>query len=145
MKLFSQMFFATTVVILALTATAKVTALLTGSALLNYADPVLQVPEWYVLLLAAGIEVVVVTALLLQKDATGRCWTVLWLCISFLAYRGLSSFAPAVKRPCPCLGHLPLFGSMSESSASSLAAWCLGYMFIGSCLILLWRTAARAE
>lgn len=104
------------------TATLKLASLSAQRAFLRSPDPVLEVPIWVVLTLAAMTELVVAFVLIQPRYSTALAGTVLlWFTACSVVYRIVHGFV--ASEPCPCLGYLPklLFWSTQATNAVTVS------------------------
>ncbi len=130
-------FLCSVAVVLAATAILKVVGALGHAEALDLTDPLLSfLTNRQIMLLAAGVEVCVVTLLLLDRDYERRLLSTAFISGVFVAYR-LLRLRAGVHETCPCLGVLS--GSWIGASpwSDTVLKVSLGYMLAGSYLLLL--------
>lgn len=108
--------------ILCVTAALKLVSLAAQHSFLQSPDPVLEIPIWVVLTLAAVTELAVALALILPNCSTRVAGTVLlWFTACSVVYRIVHGFTSS--EPCPCLGYLPkvLFWSTQATNVVTVS------------------------
>jgi hypothetical protein len=123
--------------LLLITSLAKIYSATTNAAILVIPDPLFGIQNRAVLLLAAGVELLVVGILILDVRIISKCLTVCWLASNFTLYRvGIILLHP--HEPCPCLGNITQALHIPRNTANTVAGIILCYLFLGSCGFLFW-------
>ena len=100
-----QLFQRSAAVLLVLTATAKLYSVSGTAHILEFPDPLLGLPNRYVLMIVAGVELAVIAGVISRLPGQIKHLMVGWLGCNFLVYR----VALVVLKPgtyCKCLGTL---------------------------------------
>jgi hypothetical protein len=132
-----QVYFVCVVFLLAGTALAKVAAVTVEPRLWRQIDPVMGMPESFVLLGAASLEIVVAGFVIRWTDFKTKAVLTFWLGVVFGWYRLAGQLLTTPQRPCRCLGSLPSTLGLSASQAEAVALGILGWLLIGSGIIYL--------
>lgn len=136
----SRYFVQCAAVILGVTALAKVISVFSNAPLMLQADPLLEVPFRYLLLIAALAELAVVGACLFTKGIKRKVLLIAWLSSVFLVYRTGLWFIDW-HRPCHCLGDLTEMLHIAPVVADDLMKGVLLFLLLGSYanLFFIWR------
>jgi hypothetical protein len=94
-----------TVMILLVTATAKLVSATGHARILNLRDPLLPLTSRQLLVAGAGLEFFVTALLLFGRGSGVKLAAIAWLASNFMAYR-LGLVWIGVDEPCWCLGHV---------------------------------------
>src|SRR5438105_4754449 len=128
MKSQQSWFSASLVVILILTAVAKLISAAGTAHLLALPDPVFAFSNRSVILLAALLEIALTLSILIGGWSRATILASLWFSSILVIYRiALSVVAPSA--PCPCLGTLTEQLHVSSSTASVMMSCVVGYIF----------------
>jgi hypothetical protein len=123
------------VVILTLTALAKLYSATGLAKVLDLPEALLPLSNRQALLLLGVIELVIVLALLVGRNDAMKLICVAWLSSNFVLYR-LASFLLVVGRPCPCLGSITEKLPLNPAVIDRILLCLVIYMLLGSCLFL---------
>jgi len=131
-----KFFIASSAVILILTAAAKLFSLLQPDAILNYADPLLNVTNRRILQFTSLLEISGAIVLLMASRQAFSFLVIWTISAQFVLYRVLLwQLDPAA--PCACLGRVGSWLPISERGLSLILGGIALYMFLGSSLGLL--------
>jgi hypothetical protein len=125
-------FWGVSVLLLVVTAAGKLLAAASDRTVWTTANPVLGLPEGWVLMAAVFLELTVALLLVIGTPGKVKAWLLLWLCFVFTCYRLLGSFAAAPRQACPCLGVLRSVAGLSPAQADGLAVASLIYLILSS-------------
>ncbi len=120
--------------LLAATASAKVISAFGSSVILELNDPVIGIPNQYLLQGAAAIELVLICLIVFARQNTTKLLAIAWLATALCVYRLGLSFAGGAR--CPCLGTIGDNLHISESTLDGVMIYVLVYMFLGSVVLL---------
>lgn len=135
----AKVFLGSAVVILAITAVAKVVSATGDTRILAEADPLLNMLSTrQVMLLAVVLEVCAIAFILRERGTVLRAAGVAWVGTVFTAYR-LGLWWIDYQGPCKCLGSVTDAIGIPPATAEVVSKVVLGYLLAGSCAILLWR------
>lgn len=132
-----RVYFVSVVLLLAGTALAKLAAVIFEPRLWRQIDPVIGVPESFVLLGAVSLEVAVACLVIFRTDFRLKAALTFWLGVVFGWYRLTVLLLATPQRPCRCLGSLPATLGLSASQAEGVALGILGWLLFGSGIIYL--------
>jgi len=119
------------VIILVLTAAAKLIGATGNAHLLDLPDPLFGFSSRTMMLLAAGVEVGLAVSILICGWSVPTVLASLWFSSILVIYRvALAVIAPSA--PCPCLGTLTEQLHLSPTTASVFMSIVLGYILAGS-------------
>lgn len=122
--------------LLAIAAGAKLHTATGEARILAQPDPVLMLSHRTVLVAVGVLELAVAAYLFFGRNLRNKHLLVVWLGVSFLAYRlALAWIAPG--KPCPCLGTLTERLPLRPDSVDLLLKLVIVYMLSGSLLFLL--------
>jgi hypothetical protein len=135
----------TAVLLLTLTAAAKIFAASGESRILGQADPLFGLLTMrQSMLLAAALEIVVVVLVTRAPTALRKAVLLLWIGSVFLVYR-IGLWWVGFEGSCRCLGNLGDVFGISAETADWIAKGILGYLLVGSAAILLWHLSRRGH
>jgi hypothetical protein len=131
--------------LLCVTGSAKVISAFGVEPVLNTADPLLRVPLKYTYLASGLLELSVATIVLLCGPVLPRLCVVAWLSSNFAIYH-LLWWRLNIREPCPCLGQVAKWLSVSNEQLQMVAKGITAYLLIGAVsLIVLSLTKRRRE
>ena len=136
----AKCYFASVVVILVLTAAAKIVSAAGSAGVLKAQDRLIPISNRTLLLTVAPIEILVAVTLLLAEAEIIKSASVVWLSVCFGTYRfGLMCLGHIWV--CPCLGFITQKLPFRPESIDAALKLTLGYMFAGSAYFLIssWR------
>lgn len=132
--------------LLVCTGTAKLTAFLSDSQIMQHLDPVFGIPTW-VLTVSVGIMELMVAFLCLFTTYSYLSLALLmWLGGCFLIYRLWYVF-PSGIGPCGCFGAVPTLLRVPDPAVAALAVAIAAYLLLGSSGLLLYayRRCAKSS
>ena len=142
-----RVFYGSAVVILIVTASAKLVSATGKARALALPDPLLMLTHREVLVLAGSIELLLAGYLLFGRRSWLKAPLVAWLATNFLIYR-LGVAWIGVHKPCGCLGTITDALSIPPATIDLLMKIVLAYLLAGSYDFLLlewWQGRKRAE
>jgi hypothetical protein len=123
------------IIVLFITAAAKLLSATGQAALLEFPDPLIGLTNRHVLLLVGSVELAVAAGLISALGPRNKYLLLAWLSANFLLYRvGFHSVSPG--KPCPCLGTLTESLPLSQGTVDVLLWSAVIYLLLGSVLIL---------
>ena len=115
----------------------------TGTAeILDHLDPIFLVLNRVVLTLVGMIELAVVGALFIGRNTSTKLLMVAWLSTNFVIYR-FGLWFLQIKKPCSCLGTVTDLLPASPATIDHALKASVLYLFLGSVLLLLRRSASQ--
>lgn len=141
-----QVYLKSVVLLLTITAGAKVAMAFGKAPLLDIPSPLFGFASNRVLVaLAAAIEITVAVSILAhRRKEVAAVTAVAWLATLFIGYR-LALWGTGFHGYCDCLGSLPGLIHLSAQEANWIALGIVAYFFIGSYGILLRPLARRRK
>jgi hypothetical protein len=131
--------------LLAVTALAKILAATGEARILAQPDPLLGLISMrQSMLLAAALEIVVVVLVLRAPDIVRKAVLLLWIGSVFLFYR-IGLWLVGFEGSCRCLGNVGDVFGISAETADWTAKGILVYLLVGSVAILLWYPRFRGH
>lgn len=124
-------------VLLLITAAAKFVSGFGSAGILQRADPILNLPFRSLFWFVGGLELAVAIISLFSKDTGWPVILIAWLSTNFAVYR-VGLLWVGYLRPCPCLGNVTDALHVSPHTADSVLKAILGYLLVGSWLIIFW-------
>jgi hypothetical protein len=135
MKTRYSLFSASLVVILMMTAAAKLISAGGAAHLLDLPDPLFALSNRTVMVLAAAVELALALSIMIRGWNMPTALASLWFGSILLVYRlALAIVAPSA--PCPCLGTLTEQLHISARTAGMTLSAVLAYILIGSAVEL---------
>jgi len=123
------------VVILSITAFAKIWSAAGSAKILTLPDPVLDIQNKVVLILAAGLEILVIAIAIQARSDFTKLIAVMALALDFVIYRiGLNHMA--FGQPCPCLGTITDRLPFSHRTINGVLEATICYFIVGSMLFI---------
>jgi hypothetical protein len=136
-KLIAWVFIQTAVLLLAVTALAKILAATGEARILGQPDPLLGLLSMrQSMLLAAALEIVVVVLVYRAPNVLRKAELLLWIAGVFLVYR-IGLWWIGFEGSCRCLGNVGDVFGISAEIADWIAKGVLAYLLVGSGAILL--------
>lgn len=136
-------YFVGAIVILCVTAIAKVVSASGESRALTQPDPVFEAVSVRQLMLIAGLlEGAVIILLLRQDDLARKAAILAWISTVFAGYR-MGLWWIGNNGSCGCLGNLTDFMGISAPTADWVMKLTLMYLVAGSYSILAWMAGMR--
>jgi hypothetical protein len=138
-KPIAWVFIGTALLLLAVTALAKILAATAEARILGQPDPLLGlILMRQSMLLAAALEIVVVVLVWRAPTVLRRAGLLLWIGSVFLLYR-IGLWWVGFEGSCRCLGNVGDVFGISAETADWIAKGILVYVLVGSAAILLWH------
>lgn len=136
-------YFVGAIVILCVTAIAKIASASGEARALAQPDPVFEaVSKRQLMLIAALLEGAVIILLLRQVDLAPKAAILAWISTVFAVYR-MGLWWIGYTGSCGCLGNLTDALGISAPAADWLMKLTLAYLLAGSYAILAWMAAMR--
>ena len=129
-------FYISVVILLLITALAKLVSGFGSAGILNTNDSLWPIKMRYLLLLTAAIELLVILCVLFSKQALVKSCAVVCIGCQFLLYRG-ALFLLGDSHPCPCLGTITGWLKVSPQAASQITLYIALYIAIGGAIIFI--------
>jgi hypothetical protein len=139
MRRAGTIFIRSVIVILVLTALAKLISASGGTRALDAADPLLMLTHRQVFLSVGMIELAIAAFLIFSSRQSLKVPVIAWMAANFTIYR-VGLFWIGAKLPCGCLGTLTGTLGITPQTADLWMNGVLGYLLAGSVLLL---TASR--
>ncbi len=127
---FEIFFFRSVLIILAITATAKIKSTLGTAAILSVTNDVLPISNRRLMQGGAVAELIVLLVLLFSGNRATKLFTLGWLCALLIVYRVGSAIYGRTDW-CPCFGTITSNIGISPATANIVMSLVLGYIFIG--------------
>jgi hypothetical protein len=124
------------VLVLTITAASKVLSATGSAKILNYQNELFLIPNRYVMVLAACVEVIVIACILIIRNSPVKLYLSGVLSLVFLLYR-FTMHSIGSLTPCPCLGTLTDSLHIKPETASMTLIGFAVYMLAGSVLLLV--------
>jgi hypothetical protein len=140
----SRVFFGSVLVVLGVTAGAKLLSVTSHERIMSIHDPVLHLSYRSTLMLAAAVEIGAAVALVKARSKRTKHRIILWLCAVLVTYRSLLHLL-SPGSTCPCLGTLTTQLHISESAASLGLQMIIAYLAIGCLVSVLLESLSRAQ
>jgi hypothetical protein len=136
-------FFASALLILALTALSKGIGASGDVRILSHPDPLLSLlTNRQTMLLAVVLEVAIVGLVLREREIVRKAAFIAWISTVFLAYR-IGLWSTGNTASCGCLGNVTDTLGIAPTTADLVSGAMLAYMLIGSYAILIWKAVAH--
>jgi len=133
-----KVFIKSVAIILFITAALKILTLIDGGRKLDVADPlVFFLSNRALITLSTIIELIVVLYLTIRMKQTSQLLLILWLSCVFLVYH-LGLWASGYQYTCYCAGKPFSWLVIIPFDGKTIIRFLLGYMLIGSGILLLW-------
>jgi hypothetical protein len=133
-------------VLLLITALAKLISGVGSAPILQWRDPVLNVPFRYLFFALGGIEFLVAMICFRGKNVRIQTALVAWLSTNFIIYR-LGLLWVGYHKLCSCLGNLTDALNIQPQTADAIMKTILCYLLIGSYVgsFVLWKENLKAR
>lgn len=143
-KTWVRSFMISAVCVFIFSAVAKMSSLLSHSAVLDVPSPlIIAVSQRWVLAAACGVDVVAVVVLLSGRlNTLQSSMLILWICLLFTSYR-IALWGSGFEGYCKCLGNTPVILGLSEGQAELLAKGMLTWLVGGACWVLWYEWELR--
>jgi hypothetical protein len=138
MRRAETIFIRSVIVILALTALAKLISASGGPRALDATDPLLMLTYRQLFLSVGMIELAIAAFLIFSSRQSLKVPVIAWLAANFTVYR-VGLFWMGAKLPCSCLGTLTANLGISPHTADLWMKWVLAYLVLGSAFFLIGR------
>jgi hypothetical protein len=138
MRTYELVFRCSAIVILVVTASAKLFSASGSAPLLDYPDPLFGLANRHLMILVGLIELGVAVGLLSALDIRRKHLLLAWLSTSFLVYR-LAFYVLNPDKSCPCLGTLGEKLRLGQTTTNALLWSTVLYLLIGSVCCLAAR------
>ncbi len=125
-------------VILIVTGGAKLFSITGSSELLNHDDPLLLLPNRYLMVATGILELFVAGFALFGTNAKFGVRSILILATTFLVYRSGLEWIE-YEKPCSCLGELTDALGLSREQADMVSSASLMYLLLGSYGLFGWN------
>jgi hypothetical protein len=130
------LFLKSAILIIAVTALAKLYSAGGTAQILDHLDPIFLVLNRVMITVVGMIEFVVVGVLLINRNASVKLLTVAWLSANFVIYR-FGLWFLQIKKPCSCLGTVTDLLPIDPATIDQGMKVLVIYLFLGSILLLL--------
>ncbi len=136
LPLIARLFLVSASILLLLTASLKIIALVQAPAYLNTPDPLIYITSRYTTLASAAfLEVLVAITIYKYRTYITSIMLLLWLCAIFITYRaGFASLE--ISDRCLCLGGIPSMTKQAATLYDAIGLAMLIYMASGCFLVL---------
>ena len=125
-----------------ITGVAKLISAFGHAKIIDYPDPIFQVPNKYVFAFVGVIELIIAYLCFSSNRLGLAACLVAWLGSNFLLYRiGLRWIN--VAKPCPCLGNVTDALHIAPRTADTAMLLILTYLLVGSWAIIIGFSIAR--
>lgn len=133
---FHGFYFLSAIVILSLTAAAKLWGASLHTPILAHRDSLLYLDTRHVLWFSAGYEIIVCIILACSSNVSTKAWVLAITGAQFLAYR-LFKASLGDSLPCPCLGTVPKSLGLGEHFTDLVLIGIASYFVCGSVMQLI--------
>jgi hypothetical protein len=140
----NRFFIHSAIIILVLTALAKLLSATGEATVLGARDPLLALTYRQVFLAVASFEIAVVFTLIFGSRQGLKIAIIGWLALNFTLYRA-GLYWIGAKLPCGCLGSITSNLGITPETADLWMKWVLSYLLFGSIILMILNRKRREQ